>query len=248
MKTTLPLDIQSQPSDSTCGPTCLQAIYGYWGHEKTVDEIIAEIPQLETGGTLSVQLACNALENNFDATIFTYNLNLFDPSWFKNPSIDLVDRLQRQQELKSGNSRIVHATDHYLNFLQLGGRVEMPMLERLMLNDHLTAKTPLLAGLSATYLYHESRERSQPPDAHNRTCIRDDIGGFPVGHFVVLSGYDDDGDAVMVSDPLHPNPKWPDRHYWASIDHVLAAIYLGIVTYDANLLVIRPKNSMTERT
>ncbi len=246
MKITLPVDIELQPSDSSCGPTCLQAIYAYWGHVATVAEIIAEIPQLDTGGTLAVQLGCHALERGFDATIVTYNLYMFDPTWFRagpdGEAVDLIDRLQRQRKLKAPSSfRFALASDHYLNFLHLGGKVRMERLGRPMIHDHLTAKVPLLTGLSATYLYQESRERSQAPDDRGVTCLPDDIGGTPVGHFVVLSGYDDAADKVMVSDPLHPNPRWKDRHYWSSVDHVSAAIFLGIVTYDANLLVIQPK-------
>lgn len=246
MKLTLPIDIESQPSDSSCGPTCLQAIYRYWGQSVPVSEIIADIPQLESGGTLAVQLACHALDRGFEATIFTYNLQIFDPTWFLSGTVDLPDCLRRQRKAKVTKSpRFALATNHYLRFLDLGGRVLMQRLDRQLIREHLKAKIPMLAGLSATFLYQESRERSHPPDERGVTCISDDIGGHPVGHFVVLSGYDEDADAVMISDPLHPNPKRNERHYWSPIEHVSAAIFLGIVTYDANLLVIQPK--MKER-
>ncbi len=253
MKLTLPVEIESQPTDSSCGPTSLQAIYAYWGHQTTVSQIIDEIPQLETGGTLAVQLACHALRNDFDATIYSYNLQLFDPTWFRQsavclpavdlPAVDLTDKLTRQRDAKAvGNDRFALATNHYLNFLSLGGHVQMRRLERSMIEEHLIANQPMLAGLSSTYLYGEARERYQVPDARGISGVADDIAGHPVGHFVVIRGYDNDIDKLMVSDPMHPNPRWPDRHYWASFDHVAAAIFLGIVTYDANLLVIRPKS------
>ena len=46
--------------------------------------------------------------------------------------------------------------------------------------------------------------------------------------------------ATLVADPYDPHPHGPNRRYWASIDRVIGAILLGIVTYDANLLVITP--------
>ena len=244
MKLTLPVEIQSQPTDSSCGPTCLQAIYGYWGDFVSVDEIIAEVPQLHTGGTLGVQLACHALARGYDATIYTYNLHIFDPTWFRQEGIDVSERLRLQRDIKGADDlRFALASDNYLRFYQFGGRIVMEPLERQLIQRHMTDKVPMLAGLSATFLYQESRERGQEPDELGITSIPDDVGGEPAGHFVVLSGYDEVADSVMVCDPLHPNPKWPEQNYWAAMDHVAAAILLGIVTYDAHLLVIQPKTT-----
>ena len=98
----------------------------------------------------------------------------------------------------------------------------------------MAAKTPILAGLSATYLYRSVRE-------YGPTCERDDVRGVPVGHFVILCGYRNDGNEVLVTDPLHPNPMAPERKYWVEVDRLVNAILLGIVTYDANLLLIAPR-------
>ena len=38
-----------QPDDTTCGPTCLHAVYRYWDERVTLDEVIASVPRLETG-------------------------------------------------------------------------------------------------------------------------------------------------------------------------------------------------------
>ena len=43
-------------------------------------------------------------------------------------------------------------------------------------------------------------------------------------------------------DPYQPNPYAPTYEYWLSIDRVVAAILLGIVTHDANLLVVYPSS------
>ena len=51
---------------------------------------------------------------------------------------------------------------------------------------------------------------------------------------------DDARRRVMVVDPYQPNPWGPSHEYWISVDRVVAAILLGIVTHDANLLVGYP--------
>jgi hypothetical protein len=243
-KFTLPVEIESQPTDSACGATSLQAIYKFWDDPISVAQIMSDVPQLKNGGTLAGQLGCHALARGYAATIFTYNVELFDPTWFKDFKTDVADRLRRQKLLKEKHDqRLAIATDSYLKFLDLGGQILMEPLEGQLIKQQLLAGLPILVGLSATFLYQESRERPHPPDDQGISGIPDDIGGLPVGHFVVLSGYDESEDVVLISDPLHPNPRSPDRSYWASLEHLTTAILLGIVTYDANLLVVQPKDT-----
>ena len=44
--------IERQPDYTTCGPTALHAIYGYYGDPIDLDTVIAETPKLPGGGTL----------------------------------------------------------------------------------------------------------------------------------------------------------------------------------------------------
>ena len=46
------LEIQPQPDDTTCGPTCLHAVYRFFQDTISLDQVIAECTQLEGGGTL----------------------------------------------------------------------------------------------------------------------------------------------------------------------------------------------------
>ena len=249
MKHLLDFSIHPQPTDSTCGPTCLHAVYRYWDDSISLEQTIADIGELSMGGTLAVQLGCHALSRGYGATIHSYNLQLFDPSWFDGTEIDLGAKLRRQLECKSHqsnrgvheNERLRVSTESYLEFLRLGGKVRMPTLDEDLIVDTLVQGVPILCGLSATYLYGERRERGQPRDASGRTSTPDDIAGEPVGHFVVLHGYDRSKSHVLISDPLLSNPLGEEHTYAASLMKVSAAIFLGIVTYDANLLTIAPK-------
>lgn len=225
----LELEILPQPDDTSCGPTCLHAVYRYWRDEVPLANLIDEIAPLPGGGTLAVSLACHALRRGYRAEIFTYNLQLFDPTWFET-GVDLADRLTAQRKHKRGR-RFALSTDAYLEYLALGGKVRFEELRPALIRRFLNRNVPLLTGLSATYLYGCAREHDDEYD---------DVRGEPVGHFVVLSGYDRKKREVTVSDPSHDNPLFRTHRYSVGINRLIAAIALGVVTYDANLLVLTP--------
>ena len=126
------------------------------------------------------------------------------------------------------------AAEAYAEFLELGGKVEFRDLDPALLRGVLSRGVPILTGLSATFLYRESRQR--PTDDKP-----DDIAGDPVGHFVVLTGYDPNSNEVFVTDPLHPNVLSQTHTYPVPVERVIGAIYLGVLTYDSNLLLIEPR-------
>ncbi|MDX2200819.1 MAG: hypothetical protein SF069_17820 [Phycisphaerae bacterium] len=228
----LQLDISRQPDETTCGPTSLHAVYNYYGDVTELPTIIREIQSLSQGGTLAVLLALHALKRGYQSTIYTYNLHVFDPSWFQEPRPDLRVKL-REQGLVKSNERMNLATPAYLEYLEKGGKVVFRPLSRSLLISLLALGKPILTGLSATYLYQEPREIPA-------TCKPDDVNGEPCGHFVVLCGYDPLNETVQIADPLHPNNLAPTRHYAVHIDHVIGAILLGVITYDANLTILEP--------
>jgi hypothetical protein len=228
----LPIPILRQPDNSTCGPTCLHAVLNYYDYKIDLEELCADIRMLQDGGTLAVFLACAALRRGFRATIYTYNLQIFDPTWFAGKDINIAEKLRAQAEFKT-NAKLQDATAGYLEFLELGGRLRFVDLTTRLLRGILKQRLPILTGLSATYLYREQREFG-PKDEP------DDVRGVPAGHFVVLSGYHRLGRTIMISDPLTPNPASTLSKYAVNIDRVICAILLGVLTYDANLLVINP--------
>lgn len=227
----LPVETLPQPDETTCGPTCLHALYRYWGDTEPLETIIARAHRLEHGGTFAVFLACDALRKGYQATIYTYNITVFDPTWF-GCEVDIAERLERQREIKA-DYRLQHATEGYLEFLRLGGRLRFLDLTTGLIHGVLRKKLPIITGLSATYLYRSPREFG--PDG-----VPDDICGLPAGHFVVIAGYNDVRSTLLVVDPYQPTPYGPSHEYWLGAERVLGAILLGIVTHDANLLVVHP--------
>lgn len=227
----LPVATLPQPDETTCGPTCLHALYRYWGEGESLESVIARTRRLEHGGTFAVFLACDALRKGYRASIYTYNLGVFDPTWFRR-GVNIAERLMRQREVKM-DYRLQHATEGYLEFLTLGGRLRLVDLSAALLRGILRRRLPIITGLSATYLYRTAREYG-PDD------VADDVRGLPAGHFVVIAGYDAARRTVLVVDPYEKTPYGPSLEYWISIDRVVDAILLGIVTHDANLLIIHP--------
>ncbi len=228
----LRLQIQRQPDDTTCGPTCLHAIYRYWGDDISLEDTIAQVRRLDHGGTLAVFLGCHALERGYRATVHTYNLQVWDPSWFTSGA-SLPAKLRAQLRHKS-HEPIRALTEGYLRFIKLGGRVLMEDLTPALIRRYLHRRVPILAGLSGTYLYGTPRERA----TEDGVVVEDDVRGGPMGHFVVISGYDRRRRRVVVADPLHPNPPYHSHEYRVEIGRLVGAILLGILTYDATMLVI----------
>lgn len=230
----LDLEILAQPDDHTCGPTCLHAVYRYYDRTLPLEQVINEAESLEGGGTLAVMLGHHALSRGFSARIYTYNMQVFDPTWFGSTPEFLVEKLVAQSKLKSGK-RLQLASRAYLKFLRLGGEIRFEDMRASLLRKYLKKGVPILTGLSATYLYRTPREKQT-----GTRVDYDDLAGEPSGHFVVLAGYDKETRRVQVADPLKENPMGEGQTYWVDIDRLICAIMLGILTYDANLLILQP--------
>jgi len=239
VKTSLHLEILPQPDETTCGPTGLHALYRYYGDELPLARVIGEVPMLPEGGTLSVLMACHALRRGYRALIYTYELQLFDPTWFLPGGPDIRERLAGQMEAKD-DPKLRLASRAYLEFLELGGGIRFEDLTKTLIRGYLRRSIPIITGLSATWLYRTAREFG-PGDDY------DDVRGVPSGHFVVLCGYDRENRTVLVADPLLSNPVGKGQYYEVDINRVICSILLGVTTYDANLLVIRPREDARKR-
>jgi hypothetical protein len=229
----LALDILPQPDDAACGPTCLQAVYGFYGDVIPLEQVLAEVTVMPRRGTLAVLMGLHALERGYRATLFTYDLEVFDPSWFRS-DVDLAEKLRAQAAVKT-DPNLRWTTQAYLRFLELGGVLTFQELSPELIHNILRGGRPILTGLSATYLYGCAREI----EVEDR-LVYDDLHGESTGHFVVLHGYHTQTREVLIADPLRENPLVGDQHYAVGIHRLLGAIMLGVLTYDGNLLVLDP--------
>lgn len=238
MHSRLRLAIQAQPDNTTCGPTCLHALYAYYGEQVELASIIKETRRLDEGGTYAVLLGVHALSKGYTCDVYTWNLQVFDPTWFQLGTEDMRERMAQRRRLKT-QRKLLGAIDAYGDFLDAGGHVHFEDLTTALIRKYLTKGCPILTGLSSTYLYRCMREI-------NATMDDDDIRGEPQGHFVVLCGYDREERTVLVADPMHPNPAFQGLQYVVEIDRLVCSILLGILTHDADMLIIRPKRDGDE--
>ncbi|MBA2648906.1 MAG: C39 family peptidase [Legionella sp.] len=233
------IKIQIQPDDESCGPTCLHAVYQYYGLDISLLDIAQTIDRSISGGTLSPMLGKHALQQGFKSTIYVYNLVIFDPSWFKKNKVDngfLVDKLTAQMHYK--NDPYIHMESKaFIDYLILGGKVRAHPLNVTLLKKYFKLNRPIITGLSATNLYWSPREQFTEAGE----SMYDDICGTPCGHFVILCGYDAQKRHVIVADPLTENPIFHDNYYRVNINRLINSIMLGVLTYDGNLLIIEPR-------
>jgi hypothetical protein len=210
-------------------------VYGFYGDRIALDEVLSGVEMNPTGGTLACQLGRHALRRGYRATLYTYNLMIFDPTWFGG-AVDLSEKLRAQARTKT-DVRLNLASEGYIDYLRLGGQILFEDLNSSLLRRYLDRGVPVMAGLSATYLYRSARETGET------VTVYDDVAGVPCGHFVVIFGLDEnEGErGALVADPLADNPLHGDHLYRVPMDRLLSAILLGIVTYDATLLVVEPK-------
>ena len=235
----IPVVINSQPDDETCGPTSLHAIYRYYNYNISHEQVISEVERSVSGGTLAPFLGKHALQHGFNSIIYINNLRLFDPTWFEaqiNPTAYLIEKLRKHRTYHHDEG-LLQDSKAYEEYLLAGGTLGFPTLNRRLLRKFFKQNIPILTGLNATYLYKTERERF----TDEGKSVFDDMQGTPCGHFVVLCGHESSERSVVVADPHRKNPISHDNYYEVPISRLINAILLGVYTFDANLLIIYPK-------
>lgn len=227
--------MKNQPDYTTCGPTSLHAVYSYYQDTITLNQTIDEINQFDHGGgTLAVVLAKHAIQRGYKALIYSFNINVFDPTWFDKDNEFIISCIRKGIEANHSSEKHLMVLNEYAEFLELGGQLKFSDLSADLIKSILDTKVPILTGLSSTWLYREKRENPLTNEA-------DDIKGEPAGHFVIIDGYENNGD-FTICDPYHKNPINFTNHYSMDGNRLLNSILLGISTYDGNLLLIEKKS------
>ncbi len=242
----LPIQRISQPDEVSCGPTCVAQVLRLFGETRPLSDLLNQVRRNADGGTQAVWLGQLALDLGYRARLYPFGVRVFDPTWWRLEPAELISRLEARSAALSrqpGRERDVITTDAWRDFVSAGGKVAFVEPSPKLLVRILDRGRPIICGLSASWLYRESRER---PDDN----VSDDILGEPVGHFVVVRGYTGGGLHLHIVDPADdpppslPSPKAapPSAHgeYPLPASRLLHAVLLGDTTRDAVLLEIWP--------
>lgn len=204
-------------------------VYAQNGLDVPFEEIVGDVERNEDGGTLAVFLGRAALARGLRARIHSWNLRIFDPTWWRLEPAELAEKLDRRaQAVRS--KRLGNAILAYAGFVRSGGELGFADPTPALLREILDDGHPVIAGLSSTYLYAEMRER--PNDMK-----QDDVRGEPTGHFVVVRGYRKRGREFLVSDPFVRRPE-NRRASWLPAERLVHSILLGVLTDDGVLLEV----------
>lgn len=228
------LKMPPQPDDVSCGPTCLSAVYNFFGMPIPIEQVRKGVTMVPGGGTSAAYLGLDAMARGFATQIHVYDLNLFDPTWSGLDAKDITAKIQERMANMNLNEYAKVMYDGYIKFLDKGGKIVMEDITPDTLKRVFDGGAPILACVSDTWLYRSMRDYT----TKENKAVDDDIKGDPEAHFIVLHGME--GNDILVADPYAKNPLGPDSYYRISYNKFLHALLLGVLTLDANLLIITP--------
>lgn len=161
-----------------CGHASLQEVFVYYGKNVPQSKILRDIGVRGYGSWIT-QLGLYAMKNGFKAKIITEDANYLDPTWKKLSKKNLIKKLR--VALKKANGRMKKDAYRYLiKFLKNGGYLEFRQATKSDVVRYLKKKIPVIMCLSSTVL-HKGRR-------YGKKGKRSEYG-YPAGHFVVVSGY-----------------------------------------------------------
>ena len=96
MKMTMPMafrlavDILPQPDETTCGPTCLHAIYRYWQEDEPLSEVIARTGKSSRAARWPYSWRATPCARATAPRSIPITSTVFDPTWFTDPTVEIA--------------------------------------------------------------------------------------------------------------------------------------------------------------
>lgn len=231
---------QYQPTNTTCSPTALSMLLGFYGKDLSVDEVSEKVPQVynESGepfGTINTQMATWCISLGFDVSLYTFDCQVIDQSWAELANDKLLDRLEARKDgwvvPSLGKAWTKAYTQSYIDFIKDGGELVIQPAVTSKLLYELLKNGPILPCLCFNTLYGSSRTKNF--DEHK--SADDDVNGRTWNHSVVIYGNDDSG-KFLIADPF----RKPGMHT-IEPERLIAAISTGQIECDNLLFQLKDK-------
>ncbi len=196
---------QYQPTNTTCSPTALSMLLGFYGTNVSVDDISVKVPQVknekgENFGTINTQMAMWCRTLGFDVALYTADVQVIDQSWSKLSSEAIIARLEARKSGLAvpslGELWTEAYSQAYIEFIQSGGELHIVNAITANLLYELLPKGPLLPCVSFDTLYG----RGRTSNVGEKEVRPDDVNGKAWNHSIVIYGNDDEGN-FLVADP-----------------------------------------------
>lgn len=230
---------QYQPTSTSCSPTALSIMLGYYDKNISVDEISEKVPQVhnekgEPFGTINQQMATWCLSLGFKVKMYTFDCQVIDQSWAKLSKEKLLERLEARKqgwEVPALGKLWTEAyIQSYIDFLKGGGELHIQPGVTTKLLYSLLEKGPVLPLVSFSSLHGKGRSVIK----NEEESVYDDVEGRALNHSIVIYGVDEEGN-FLIADPYEK----PGMH---TIDpeRMLTAISTAQIECD-NLLFVLEK-------
>jgi len=166
----------------TCGSSSLQQVLAYYGVKLGLDEILKDIKKYKYG-TFMPYLGLYAKRLGFMPKIVTYDVKVFDPTWFGL----LVGQIIKKLETRSREMDVPHVyrseCKAFVRYLKAGGAIEFDFIKKGRIIKELERKRPVIVDVCSTILHRKER-KNRVKDKYS------DTSGEPMYHAVVVSGHE----------------------------------------------------------
>lgn len=203
-----------------CGPTSLSMVLKY--HNKNYSEKQAtkdlKIGLLKDRGTLVIDHALFAKKLGFHVICYSYNMELYKPSFTKLSKSRVLTELSRLLRKKQTaiNKRILKITSELIksgtNF-----KIKMPTINDVI--NLLNKKLPVILAVNAKILFETEKLPNFPKIPNN------------MGHFIVITGF--------KNNTFYYNDPYFGEHKRISKDKLFFALSNNVLDSSAYLLVLK---------
>lgn len=231
----LPIKITLQPP-MQCGPACLKAVLSYYKVDVPISKLVEEARSRYKWHDWDFKLGLSALKRGLKVKIHTLSTTVFDPSWAKLSKKALMGKLaaelnyvKSQKKLKKRRAKWSYTTLAYeekellaaLGFIRAGGTVDFSAYTTGLIEECIRKGTPIICSFNQQLLHKAARLLEGKAD---------DVKGVPLGHIIVIVGFNND--KFSVADP----GVWYSKSHYYWVDK--AELLDSVVRWDGNLIAV----------